>query len=152
MDIGLVRASRRGRFARRCECPGRCIWWWRRIGGRDDYSALFHEAGHAEHFTNVDPALPSSFGVWATTRSPRRMRSCSNIWSRKPSGCSGSSGSRIAQELVAHASAERLVYLRRYTGKLAYELELHGDGAGGWGALAGRYSGLLGAALGVGGH
>ena len=29
-----------------------------RIGGREDYETLMHEAGHAEHFSHVDPALP----------------------------------------------------------------------------------------------
>jgi hypothetical protein len=27
------------------------------IGGYDDYTSLFHEAGHAEHFGSVDPSL-----------------------------------------------------------------------------------------------
>ena len=31
------------------------------VGGWDDYSALFHEGGHTEHFANVDPALPFEF-------------------------------------------------------------------------------------------
>ena len=28
------------------------------IGGHQDYDTILHEAGHAEHFANVDPALP----------------------------------------------------------------------------------------------
>ena len=31
-----------------------------RVGGRDDYDALMHEAGHAEHYAHVDPSLPWS--------------------------------------------------------------------------------------------
>ena len=31
------------------------------VGGRDDYAALFHEGGHAEHYANVDPALAFEF-------------------------------------------------------------------------------------------
>src|SRR4051812_38620647 len=27
-----------------------------RIGGRDDYAALFHEAGHTEHYAHMDPS------------------------------------------------------------------------------------------------
>jgi len=38
---------------------------------------------------------------------------------------------------------------KTYTGKIAYELELHGAAAGAWSALAGRYSELLGGALGI---
>ena len=32
-----------------------------RVGGREDYAALFHEGGHAEHYANVDPGLPVEF-------------------------------------------------------------------------------------------
>jgi hypothetical protein len=39
------------------------------------------------------------------------------------------------------------VYLRRYAGKIAYEVELHGSDGAGWDALADRYAELLGAAL-----
>ena len=50
--------------------------------------------------------------------------------------------------MVSHARAQRLVYLRRYAGKLAYELELHGAGDVGATQLAERYAELLGGALG----
>ncbi len=30
-------------------------------GGKGDYDAFFHEAGHAEHYANADPALPFAF-------------------------------------------------------------------------------------------
>jgi hypothetical protein len=51
----------------------------------------------------------------------------------------------FVETLIAHAKAQRLVYLRRYAGKLAYELELHGSngGAPDWSALGRRYSELL---------
>ena len=32
-----------------------------RHGGRDDYAALFHEAGHTEHYANVEASLPFEF-------------------------------------------------------------------------------------------
>ena len=32
-----------------------------RHGGRDDYAALFHEAGHTEHYAHVDATLPFEF-------------------------------------------------------------------------------------------
>ena len=31
------------------------------IGGRDDYAALFHEAGHTEHYANTDASLAFEF-------------------------------------------------------------------------------------------
>jgi hypothetical protein len=33
-------------------------------GGWDDYAALFHEAGHAEHFAHVDAALPQAYRLF----------------------------------------------------------------------------------------
>ena len=32
-----------------------------RHGGRDDYAALFHEAGHTEHYAHVDASLPFEY-------------------------------------------------------------------------------------------
>ena len=47
---------------------------------------------------------------------------------------------------VAHARAARLVLLRRYSAKLAYELELHG-GSSELDQMPARYAALLGDAL-----
>jgi hypothetical protein len=49
-------------------------------------------------------------------------------------------------ELVLHARAQRLIYLRRYAAKLRYELELHG-GRRPLDELPRRYAQLLGSAL-----
>jgi hypothetical protein len=37
--------------------PGKVMLVIQPIGGPDDWSALFHEAGHAEHFANTRPEL-----------------------------------------------------------------------------------------------
>ncbi len=55
------RPSPRERSARRCGCPDEVYLVIAPVGGRDDYGALFHEAGHTEHYANVDPALPFEF-------------------------------------------------------------------------------------------
>ena len=44
------RARARARSARRSRCPGRVMLVIAPIGGRDDWEALFHEAGHTEHY------------------------------------------------------------------------------------------------------
>ena len=48
--------------------------------------------------------------------------------------------------LAAHARATRLIYLRRYAAKLAYELDVHALAPPGDAALRERYATLLGAA------
>jgi hypothetical protein len=115
------------------------------IGGRDDYAALFHEAGHTEHYASVDPELAFEFrhlGDNAVTESFAFLLehlTDDEQWLR--------AGLRIAdpEPILAQARAVRLVMLRRYCAKLAYERELHSAGVD-LDAMAGRYAELLGAA------
>jgi len=117
------------------------------VGGRDDYATLFHEGGHTEHAANVDPALPFEFRRLGDNSISETYAFLLQHLVEDPEWLSRRLGVADASELVAHAKAKRLVYLRRYAGKIAYELELHGTGGDGWSALAHRYSELLGAAL-----
>ena len=45
-------------FCAPIEVPGRVVLVIQPIGGADDWRALFHEAGHTEHFANTSPDLP----------------------------------------------------------------------------------------------
>ena len=73
--------SRRGRakspraFCAPIEVPGKVMLVIQPIGGKDDWEALFHEAGHTEHYahTNARPADGGASGS-ATWRSPRAGR------------------------------------------------------------------------------
>jgi hypothetical protein len=116
------------------------------VGGRDDYAALFHEGGHTEHYAGVDPELPFEYRYLGDNSVTEAFAFLFDHlvadaeWLRRRLGTSDPA------PLVSHARAIRLIYLRRYTAKLAYELELHGgeqpiDG------LAGRYAELLGAGV-----
>jgi hypothetical protein len=114
------------------------------VGGRDDYAALFHEAGHTEHYACTDRELAFELrhlGDNAVTESfafllehllddPAWLRTRLEIDDPTP--------------ILAHAHAVRLVMLRRYCAKLAYERELH-DGAR-LKAMPDRYVELLGGA------
>ncbi|MEA2197178.1 MAG: hypothetical protein QOJ25_1229 [Solirubrobacteraceae bacterium] len=117
------------------------------VGGRDDFAALFHEGGHTEHFANVDPALPFEFrqlGDNAITEAYAFLFQHlieDPEWLRRRLGVDDDGG------LAAYARANQLVYLRRYTAKFAYELELHGASDGGLEPMADRYAELLSAAL-----
>ena len=95
-------------------------------GGRDDYEALFHEAGHGEHYAHMDPDLAFEFrhlGDNSVTESFAFLvehLTENREWLRH----------RLRVEdpepVAAHARAVKLLFLRRYAAKLAYELELHG--------------------------
>jgi hypothetical protein len=117
-----------------------------RVGGRDDYEALFHEAGHAEHYAHVDGGLSfehrylgdnsvtEGFAFLFEHLTSEREWLLRRLEVEEP------------EPVAAHARAVKLVFLRRYAAKLAYELELHGNDAD-LDALADRYAELLSNAL-----
>jgi len=115
-------------------------------GGRDDYGTLFHEGGHVEHYANTDPGLAFEYrhlGDNSVTESFAFLLEHlieDRDWLRHRLGVED------PEPAAAHTRAFKLVLVRRYAAKLAYELELHGDSA----ALAempGRYADLLTGAL-----
>ncbi len=113
------------------------------VGGRDDYAALFHEGGHTSHFAGVDPELPFEYRYLGDNAITEAYAFLFQHLVEDPVWLASRLDVLDSEALVSHARAQRLVYLRRYCGKLAYELELHGRD----GASADRYSALLGAAL-----
>jgi hypothetical protein len=118
------------------------------IGGREDYAALFHEAGHAEHYGSTDAKLPFEFrhlGDNSVTESFAFLfegLTASPVWLEEVLGAEG------AEIAIEHARAARLIMLRRYSAKIAYEVELHGPDAD-LRAMPERYSTLLGDRVGV---
>jgi len=123
------------------------------VGGREDFVALFHEGGHAEHAAHVDPALPFEFRYLGDNAVTEAFAFLVEHIVEDPEWLARRLGvdDTAAAELSSHARAVRLIYLRRYAAKLAYELELHDagtdTGAGGLKQLADRYAALLSAAL-----
>jgi hypothetical protein len=130
--------------------PGEVYMVLTPVGGWDDFSALFHEAGHTEHFANIAPGLPFEFRYLGDNSITEAFAFLLQHLVEDPEWLRRRLGVTDASSLVSHARAQRLVYLRRYAGKLSYELELHGARAdGSLSAMADRYSELLGAAVGV---
>jgi hypothetical protein len=139
------------------------------VGGRDDFSVLFHEAGHTEHYANVDPLLPFEFRHLGDNTITEAFAFLLQGLIEDPAWLARHLGIGDGEAIAGYARAYRLVYLRRYCAKLAYELELHGGGRAGvdggaegagvdggaegagadgrWGALADRYAALLSGAL-----
>lgn len=119
------------------------------VGGRDDFGALFHESGHAQHATNTDPALPFEFRCLGDNAISEAYAFLIQHLIEDPEWLRLRLGVSDASEMVAYARAERLLYVRRYCAKLAYELELHGPGGRPGELLAARYAQLLEEALGM---
>jgi hypothetical protein len=116
-----------------------------RVGGREDYAALFHEGGHAEHYANVDPALSAEFRHLGDNSVTESFAFLLEHVIEQPGWLTGVLGTADGDDVGAHVRAVKLIYLRRYAAKIAYELELHGAGAD-LGAMPHRYSELVGEA------
>jgi len=117
------------------------------VGGRDDYATLFHEGGHTGHFANVDPALPFEFRQLGDNAITEAYAFLFQHLIEDPEWLRRRLGVDDGGALASYARANRLVYLRRYSAKFAYELELHGGDDAGLDALADRYAELLSAAI-----
>jgi hypothetical protein len=100
-----------------------------RIGGREDYETLMHEAGHAEHFSHVEPALPVEHRFLGDNSVTEGFAFLFQHLTEDPAWLERRLGIDDPSPIVAQARASKLVYLRRYCAKLAYELELQGEGS-----------------------
>ncbi len=115
------------------------------IGGREDFAALLHEGGHTEHFANTDPELPFEYRHLGDNSVTESFAFLFDHLSEDPDWLRLRLGVDDPEPVLAHARAVKLVFLRRYAAKLAFELELHGPGAD-LQEMPKRYASLLGAA------
>ena len=113
------------------------------VGGRDDYAALFHEGGHTEHFANVDPGLAFEYRHLGDNSVTESFAFLLEHLTEDPEWLGATLDVADPGPVIRHARAVKLVMLRRYAAKLAYELELHGGGAG-LDSMPARYAELLG--------
>jgi hypothetical protein len=114
-------------FCAPIEVPERVMLVIQPMGGPDDWHAFFHEAGHAEHFAHVSPNLPVEF---------RRLgdNSVTEGWAMlfehlvdDPAWLSRRLDFARPEDFAEESAVSLLYVVRRYAGKLLYELELHGD-------------------------
>ncbi len=99
-------------------------------GGRDDWDAFFHEAGHAEHFSHVPADLPFPVRVLGDNdlievySFHMQYRMLEPSWVRDVVGMPSPDLDRY----MSLARFAKLFLLRRYVAKLQYELALHTGG------------------------
>ena len=132
-------------FCAPIEVPGKVMLVIQPIGGPDDWRALFHEAGHAEHFANTRAELTVEerrLGDSAVTEGWAMLMDHlvdDPVWLAR----------RLdfprPAEFAAEGAAHLLFFVRRYCAKLLYELEFHT--ADDLTAMRPRYVELLGDAL-----
>jgi hypothetical protein len=112
------------------------------VGGREDYAALFHEGGHTEHYASVEPGLAFEFRHLGDNGVTESFAFLFDHLIEDPAWLEFALGVEDPEPVAAHSRAELLVYLRRYSAKLAYERELHGA-APDLGAMPDRYATLM---------
>jgi len=94
-------------------------------GGQDDYSALLHEGGHTEHFAHTPADLPFEYrhlGDNAVTEGYAFIMDHLILNARWLDTYLGYGDSA---EFLTFANIVELYFLRRYAGKMAYEVDLH---------------------------
>ncbi len=98
-------------------------------GGQDDYQAMFHEGGHAEHFANTRENLDIAYRYLGDSAVTEGYAFClENLaWDRNWLIDVLGMNSEAADDFTYFSSIINLFFLRRYAGKLKYELLLHSE-------------------------
>jgi hypothetical protein len=132
-------------FCSPIEVPGRVVLVIQPIGGPDDYSALFHEAGHTEHFAHTNPELDMEWRRLGDNAVTEGWAMLLQHLVDEPAWLSRRLDFPRPNEYAAEGASVLLFFVRRYCAKLLYELEFHAktDPTD----MAPRYVELLGDAL-----
>jgi hypothetical protein len=110
-------------FCSPIEVPDRVMLVIQPIGGRDDWEALFHEAGHTEHFAHTSPELvmeAKRLGDMAVTEGWAMLMQ--HLVS-EPAWLNRRLDVPKVNELVNEGALTLLYFVRRYCAKLLYEIE-----------------------------
>ena len=114
------------------------------VGGRDDFEALFHEAGHTEHFAHADPALDFERRYLGDNSFTEAFAFLFQHLCHDRGWLAEVLGVEDPEPIARNTEAVNLFFHRRYSAKLGYEVLLHG---GGDGDLPAEYSRRLTEAL-----
>jgi oligoendopeptidase F len=110
-------------FCSPIEVPDKVMLVIQPIGGRDDWEALFHEAGHTEHFANTARDLPMEarrLGDMAVTEGWAMLM---QHLVTEPRWLQRRLDVPRVEQLANEGAASLLYFVRRYSAKLLYEIE-----------------------------
>jgi hypothetical protein len=132
-------------FCAPIEVPGKVMLVIKPIGGPDDWRALFHEAGHTEHYAHTSASLSveeKRLGDNAVTEGWAMLM---EHLTDEPGWLTRMLDFPRPNEYSAEGAAVLVYFVRRYCAKLLYEIEFHqtDDPT----AMSSRYVELLGSAL-----
>ena len=143
-DIGEREGKRSRAFCAPVQVPDEVYLVLRPHGGQTDWNTYLHELGHALHFAYMRPDLPMEFrymGDNSVTEGyamlfDHLMQDAG--WLQRYTQLDRKS----TPAFLRSAGFEELHFLRRYSAKLVYEIQLYG-GTVGWDALPDLYVDLL---------
>ncbi|HST25309.1 MAG TPA: hypothetical protein VLJ76_04920, partial [Gaiellaceae bacterium] len=111
-------------FCAPIEVPDRVMLVIQPIGGHDDWRALFHEAGHTEHFANTSANLPVESKRLGDNAVTEGWAFLFEHLVDNPTWLTRRLDFAKPTEFAAEGAAMLLWGVRRYCAKLIYELEL----------------------------
>jgi hypothetical protein len=132
-------------FCAPIEVPGRVVLVIQPMGGADDWRALFHEAGHTEHYANTSASLSMEdkrLGDVAVTEGWAMLM---QHLTDDPAWLTKTLDFPKPHDFEVDGVTQLLYMVRRYSAKLLYEIEFHE--ADDPTKLSNRYVDLLGDAL-----
>jgi len=101
-------------------------------GGFYDFEAFFHEAGHAEHYANMDSKLPFVYRYLSSSYALHELFSYlfesltrNPLWLEKYLKLP----KKIAKQIAYESNLANLFMLVRYLGKFSYEYQLFSSGS-----------------------
>jgi oligoendopeptidase F len=94
-------------------------------GGQDDFGALLHEGGHAEHFANTRADLPFEYRYLGDNAVTEGFAFLFDHLLLNPRWLERYLEFGDSAAYLEFANVVELYFLRRYAGKLAYETRLH---------------------------
>jgi hypothetical protein len=112
-------------FCAPIEIPNRIVLVISPIGGPDDWRALFHEAGHTEHFAHTSADLPFEYRRRGDDAVTEGWAFLFEGLISSPAWLTRLLGEEDARALGWEGAVQKLYFVRRYCAKLLYELELH---------------------------
>jgi hypothetical protein len=112
-------------FCAPIEVPDRVMLVIQPMGGPDDWHALFHEAGHTEHYAHTSADLPVEARRLGDNAVTEGWAMLFELLVNEPEWLSRRLDFARPEEFASEAAAGLLYFVRRYAAKFLYEQELH---------------------------
>lgn len=110
-------------FCAPIEVPGKVMLVIQPIGGYDDWRALFHEAGHTEHYANSSEDLSMEAKRLGDAAVTEGWAALMEMLVGDPAWLNHRLDVPSIEKITTAGAVSSLFFLRRYSAKLLYEIE-----------------------------